>query len=126
MTYTTQRLIARWQKGRVHTSAGRRSVARRIGLAMAAAAAAQAFIAVTSPTPAAAADAVTIAGKRQVYCYWSAAAGAVRKHAKATPGVTLADVTWEVLPADSPDSKKCAQERAKRALERLKKRAGVQ
>lgn len=124
MTYTTQRLIARWQKGRVHTSAGRRSVARRITLAIAAAAAAQLCIAVTSPTPALAADAVTIAGTRQVYCYWSAAAGAVRKHVKS--GGSLSDVTWEILPSDSPDSKKCAQERAKRALERLKKRAGVQ
>ncbi len=124
-THYNTALVARW-KTPARAAASRRSIARRIGLAMAAAAAAQAFIAVTSPTPALAADAVTVAGTRQVYCYWSAAAGAVRKHAKATPGVTLADVTWEVLPADSPDSKKCAQERAKRALERLRKKAGAQ
>ena len=126
MAYSDKALVSRRQDGSARAAAGKRKVARRIGLAMVAAGAAQALIALMDPAPALAADAVTINGKQQVYCYWSAAAGAVRKHAKATPGVTLADVTWEVLPADSPDSKKCAQERAKRALERLKKRAGVQ
>ena len=99
-------------------------VARRIGLAIFAAGAAQAVIALTNPVPAAAADAVTIAGKRTVYCYWSAAAGAVRKHVKS--GGSMANVRWEILPASDEASKKCAQERVKRALERLKKKAGIQ